>query len=319
MASPFFDAISAGVTGNPGTGTFTIGTVTSGFRAFSNVPNTSLVQYRAEEGSSWEIGMGLWNGTTLTRKPMYSSAASNALVSFTSAVVVSLTIPADRVMPHMGMGVWQVHTGGTSLGAAPTLTGTWSTFTATSIGANAVQSHTAWRCTSATTANALIAQSFQLSMQGHSLGGGYECVGRFGFAGLPTNPRIFWGFNQSSTSFSAMGSAEPDASGVAAAFLKKSTDTNFKFQSGTATIDTGMAPVVGAIYEAAIWNTPGTGTISYGMLAQLGSSNIWFGNDAGLTGRNNSVSSNFSLGAGLSATTGTAVQMHTYTTCFRHL
>src|SRR4051812_32511146 len=108
MAGPFYDNISGTVTAAPGTGSFTPTGAAANSLAWSTLPS-GVYAYRADEGTGWEIGYGVWNGTTLTRTAIIlSSAASNAAVSFGTGVVVSLTMPADEVQPHLASNKWQL-------------------------------------------------------------------------------------------------------------------------------------------------------------------------------------------------------------------
>jgi hypothetical protein len=87
--------VKATVSGTPGTGAFTPSTAVSTFRSWSAGGGVSgcTYSYVAEEGTDWESGEGVWNGTTLTRPgpgvdPTFKSS-TGSLISFTSAAVVS--------------------------------------------------------------------------------------------------------------------------------------------------------------------------------------------------------------------------------------
>lgn len=82
------------VSGTPGTGAITLGTAESGYQTFAaaGVSDGDSVRYTAEDGTAWEIGVGVYtaSGTSLSRTPSESSSGGSA-ISLTSAALVFVT------------------------------------------------------------------------------------------------------------------------------------------------------------------------------------------------------------------------------------
>lgn len=92
----FHNLIKATVTAAPGAGSFTPTGAASGYRTIAAVVATNeIFHYHAREGTAWEIGYGVWNGTTLTRNLIESS--TGALISFGTGVVISSAAPAREI------------------------------------------------------------------------------------------------------------------------------------------------------------------------------------------------------------------------------
>lgn len=85
---PYFADRVQDVTTTTGTGAITLaGTPPTGYRTFATAfgSTSCTVQYCIVGGSEWEVGKGVFNGTTgLTRDSVRSSSNSNALVNFSA-------------------------------------------------------------------------------------------------------------------------------------------------------------------------------------------------------------------------------------------
>ena len=82
--------------------TITLGSASPGYQSFTaaGVPNDTDVRYVIEDGTSWEIGSGVYtaSGTTLTRSVLESSNSDSALNLSGSATVFVTAVAED--IPH---------------------------------------------------------------------------------------------------------------------------------------------------------------------------------------------------------------------------
>jgi hypothetical protein len=100
--SPTFrDRYQMTVSGTPGTGTITLGSATSGYKAFVSGDNALYFDILITDGTAWEIDtLSVYtnSGTTLTRGTLVSSSTGSAL-SLTSAAIVSVIQRAASMIP----------------------------------------------------------------------------------------------------------------------------------------------------------------------------------------------------------------------------
>lgn len=268
MAAPFFDNISGTVTSGPGTAAFTLTGAATGAEAWSTMPSNQIVHYRADEGTTWERGIGLWNGTTLTRN--LEASSSGSLISFGTGVIVALDAPADEVQPHVGGGHWAMWVANglgsviTSVGiASPVVSGTGAapTFATTNY---LTRSNRVEYTSGAAAGNlgGIVGGTLFTHLSSTAFMGGFEVSSRFGFISFASGPRLGVGM-----AASIWSGVEPSTVLNAAWFAKDSTDTNIQFMTnnGTTTtkLDTGMAPVAGAMYEVRIKAAPGAAKVFY--------------------------------------------------------
>ena len=318
MAGPFYNCIKGTTSGTPGTGAFTPNAASSGYLAWSTVPNwIGLVRFT--DGTSWELRYSYWNGTTLSRPTNgFVASSTGSGLTLSSSAEAAMVADAAEVCPHLGgaplrgfLALPNSTTTPTVLGlAAATVTGTAAA--AALATTNFLTEQVRHQANSATTANAQagwssVAQAVYSTAAGR---GGFEFTARFGAAQLPTGPRLFVGMT--STTFVA-NTGEPSAlTANVAAFAKDSSDTNIQLlvnsNAGTGTkTDTGIPLTATGWYEATVWANPGGGTI-YGLLVRLDTGDIWYGSTTTDIPANGALLLPNCIG-GLSATTGTAFQM----------
>lgn len=319
MAGPFYNNIKSTSSGTAGTGAFTPSTATADALAWSTVPTGWIGLVRYDDGTSWELRYGYWNGTTISRPTNgFVSSSSGSGLTLTSAATAALVPDGDYIQKRM-VGSERLitpvptSTTASSIGyQAPAATGTPAAGTLAAT--NYLTEQPRIQYTSATTANAQAGASTTIitGITSTTAGrGGWEFIGRWGATTLPTGPRLFVGM----TGTTYVGStAEPSAlTANYAIFGFDSTDSNViqlitNSNAGTGTkISTGITFAVNSWYEGRIWCDPGSTTIK-ALLIRMDTGELYY------TTTNTDVPGNGSLLfpqciGGLSATTGTAFVM----------
>jgi hypothetical protein len=91
-----------------GTGTFTLGGAVAGYQAFSAIGNGNQCYYTIagiSVASEWEVGVGTYSSSTITRDIVLSSSTGGAKVSFAAGnKEVFVTYPADRSVSQADIG-----------------------------------------------------------------------------------------------------------------------------------------------------------------------------------------------------------------------
>jgi hypothetical protein len=91
-----------------GTGTITLGGAVTGYQAFTAIGNGNQCYYTIVNiavATEWEVGVGTYSSSTLTRDTVLSSSNSGAKVSFSAGnKEVFVTYPADRSVSQADIG-----------------------------------------------------------------------------------------------------------------------------------------------------------------------------------------------------------------------
>lgn len=319
MAGPFYNNIKSTSSGTAGTGAFTPSTATADALAWSTVPTGWIGLVRYDDGTSWELRYGYWNGTTISRPTNgFVSSSSGSALSLTSAATAALVPDGVWLRPDypgvLREATPQPATANFSLFGLPAGTSTGTAAGVALSTTNYLTEQPRTQFTSATTANAQAGYSHSAlyAISSTNAGrGGWKFRCRFGATALPTGPRLFVGM----TGTTYVGNTGEPSALVAnyAVHGFDSTDsnviqliTNSNASTGTK-VSTGITFAVNGWYESIIWALPGSLTI-YALLIRWDTGEIYYTSTATDVPVNGATMFPQCLGA-LSATTGTAIVM----------
>lgn len=104
-------------TATTGTGTITLGSAVAGYQSFASAGllNSDSFRYVIEDGTAWEIGVGVYTsaGTTMTRTLNESSTGS--LLNLSGSATVSVTATALELLDNISVGTSVTTTSGTAI------------------------------------------------------------------------------------------------------------------------------------------------------------------------------------------------------------
>lgn len=89
------------ITTTTGTGSITLGTTESGYQSFSSggVSDGDTVRYTIEDGSDWEIGLGIYTSGVLTRN--LSESSTGSLLNLSGGSVVFVTAAGEDLLQSL--------------------------------------------------------------------------------------------------------------------------------------------------------------------------------------------------------------------------
>ena len=106
---PYFADRVQDVTTTTGTGSITLaGTPPTGYRTFASAfgATSTTVQYCIVGGAQWEVGKGVFNGTTgLTRDMVRSSSNAGALVNFSAGDKSVFCTASSEIIDNANIGL----------------------------------------------------------------------------------------------------------------------------------------------------------------------------------------------------------------------
>lgn len=106
---PYFADRVQDVTTTTGTGSITLaGTPPTGYRTFASAfgATSTTVQYCIAGGAEWEVGKGVFNGTTgLTRAMVRSSSNGGALVNFSAGSKDVFCTASSEIIDNANIGL----------------------------------------------------------------------------------------------------------------------------------------------------------------------------------------------------------------------
>ena len=106
-----FDRVKV-LTSTPGTSNFALGSAEAGYQTWAEAgaTNGQIVRYIAVDGINWEVGEGVYNGTTIARTTIHSSSNAGAKITlsgnavlFSGLSVEDMNAKSDVGHDHVGL------------------------------------------------------------------------------------------------------------------------------------------------------------------------------------------------------------------------